>query len=115
MPVLRLVLRILGWLLTPLVATAASFLGAVLGTVVAEWVDSPSVGLTMTVLLGAATGFTALVFWFRLLRHNPKLTHALDLESTVESSIVALAAAEPGEPPVADDAPSDPAAPGGSS
>lgn len=112
MPVLRLVLRILGWLLTPLVATAASFLGAVLGTVVAEWADSPTVGLTITVLLGAATGFTALVFWFRLLRHSPKLTHALDLESTVESSIVALAAAEPGEPPVADDAPSDPVAKG---
>ena len=100
MPVVRLVLRILGWLLTPLVATAASFLGAVLGTVVAEWIDSPSVGLTVTVLLGAATGFTTLVFWFRLLRHNPKLTHALDLDSTVESSIVALAAAEPGSPPV---------------
>lgn len=108
MPVLRLLLRILGWLLTPLVATAASFLGAVLGTVVAEWVDSPTVGLIITVALGAATGFTTLVFWFRLLRHNPKLTHALDLDSTVESPIVALAAAEPGEPPVADDAPSDP-------
>lgn len=112
MPVLRLGLRILGWLLTPLVATAASFLGAVLGTVLAEWVDSPSVGLTFTVVFGAATGFTALVFWFRLLRHSPKLTHALDLDSTVESPIVALAAAEPGEPPVADDAPSDPSPPG---
>ena len=112
MPVVRLVLRILGWLLTPLVATAASFLGAVLGTVVAEWIDSPSVGLTVTVLLGAATGFTSLIFWFRLLRHSPKLTHALDLDSTVESPIVALAAAEPGEPPVADDAPSDPSLPG---
>ena len=109
MPGPRLLLRILGWLLTPLVATAASFLGAVLGTVVAEWVESPSVGLTMTVGLGAATGFTALVFWFRLLRHSPKLTHALDLDSTVESPIVALAAAEPGEPPVADDGPSEPA------
>ena len=112
MPVLRLLLRILGWLLTPLVATAASFLGAVLGTVVAEWVDSPTAGLIITVALGAATGFTALVFWFRLLRHSPKLTHALDLDSTVESPIVALAAAEPGEPPVADDTSSDPTIPG---
>ena len=102
MPVVRLVLRILGWLLTPLVASAASFLGAVLGTVVAEWIDSPTVGLVTTVALGAATGFTALVFWFRLLRHSPKLTHALDLDSTVESPIVALAAAEPGSPPVTD-------------
>lgn len=100
MPVLRLLLRILGWLLTPLVATAASFLGAVLGTVVAEWVDSPTVGLTITVALGAATGFTALVFWFRLLRHSPKLVQVLELESTVESPIVALAAAEPGTPAV---------------
>ena len=77
-----------------------------------EWVDSPTAGLTITVLLGAATGFTALVLWFRLLRHSPKLTHALDLDSTVESPIVALAAAEPGEPPVADDAPADPSTPG---
>ena len=102
MPVLRLVLRILGWLLTPLVASAASFLGAVVGTIVAEWLDSPTAGLILTVGLGAATGFTALVFWFRLLRHHPKLTHALDLDSTVESPIVALAAAEPGSPPVVD-------------
>ncbi len=106
MPVLRLLLRILGWLLTPLVASAASFFGAVLGTLLAEWIASPTAGLVVTVLLGAATGFTALVFWFRLLRHSPKLVHALELESTVESPIVALAAAEPGVPAV-----HDPAAP----
>jgi len=94
------------------VALAAGFIGAVLGTIVAEWIESPTVGLIVTVVLGAVTGFTALVFWFRLLRHSPKLTHALDLDSTVESPIVALAAAEPGEPPVADDAPSDPTTPG---
>jgi hypothetical protein len=100
LPALRLVLRILGWLLTPLVALAAGFLGAVLGTIVAEWIDSSTVGLVVTVSMGGITGFTALVFWFRLLRHSPKLTHALDLDSTVESPIVALAAAEPGIPPV---------------
>ncbi|MEO6068584.1 MAG: hypothetical protein ABIQ41_11475 [Gemmatimonadales bacterium] len=112
MPVLRLLLRILGWLLTPLVASAASFLGAVLGTVVAEWIESPTVGLVVTVGLGAATGAVVLVFWFRLLRHHPKLSHALDLESTVESPIVALAAAEPGSPPVVDhDSPGPTAAP----
>lgn len=105
MPVVRLVLRILGWLLTPLVASAASFLGAVLGTIVAEWIASPTIGLIVTVTLGAATGFTTLVFWFRLLRHHPKLSHALDLDSTVESPIVALVAAEPGTPPVADTEP----------
>lgn len=100
MPALRLVLRILGWLLTPLVALAAGFLGAVIGTIVAEWIVSPTIGLIVTVVLGAVTGFTALVFWFRLLRHSPKLVHALDLEATVESQIVALAAAEPGTDPV---------------
>ena len=80
-------------------ALAAGFIGAVLGTIVAEWIDSPTVGLIVTVSLGGVTGFTALVFWFRLLRHSPKLTHALDLDSTVESPLVALAAAEPGSPP----------------
>ena len=102
MPVLRLLLRILGWLLTPLVASAASFLGAVLGTLCAEWIPSPTVGLAVTVVLGAATGAIALVFWFRLLRHSRKLVHVLELESTVESPIVALAAAEPGVPAVHD-------------
>ena len=81
-------------------ALAAGFLGAVIGTVVAEWIDSPTVGLIVTVSTGGVTGFTALVFWFRLLRHSPKLTHALDLDSTVESQLVALAAAEPGTDPV---------------
>ena len=81
-------------------ALAAGFLGAVLGTIVAEWIDSPTAGLIVTVACGAVTGFTTLVFWFRLLRHSPKLTHALDLDSTVESPLVALAAAEPGTPPV---------------
>jgi hypothetical protein len=111
LPVLRLFLRILGWLLTPLVASAASFLGAVIGTVLAEWSDSPTIGLVITVVCGAGAGFTALVFWFRLLRHSPKLTHALDLDSTVESPIVALAAAEPGSPPVVEEGVTDPPEP----
>ena len=100
MPVLRLLLRILGWLLTPLVASAASFLGAVLGTLLAEWIGSPTLGLFTTVILGAAVGFTSLVFWFRWLRHSPRVAEVLELESTVESPIVALAAAEPGVPAV---------------
>lgn len=100
----------LGWLLTPLVASAAAFVGAVLGTLVAEWIDSPTLGLITTVALGAAVGFTTLVFWFRLLRHHPKLTDALDLTSTVESPIVALAAAEPGTEPVHTPPPTEPAA-----
>jgi hypothetical protein len=100
LPALRLVLRILGWLLTPLVALAASFVGATFGTIISEWVDSPTVGLVVTVLLGAIAGFTALIFWFRFLRHSPKVTHALHLEETIESPIVALVAAEPGTDPV---------------
>ena len=100
MPALRLVLRILGWLLTPLVALAASFVGATIGTIFSEWIDSPTVGLVVTVVFGAITGFTALIFWFRFLRHSPKVTHALHLEETIESPIVALVAAEPGTDPV---------------
>ena len=84
-------------------ALAAGFLGAVIGTVVAEWIDSPTAGLIVTVAMGGVAGFTALVFWFRLLRHSPKLTHALDLDSTVESPLVALAAAEPGTDPAVDE------------
>ena len=72
----RLLLRIVGWLLTPFVAWAASFLGAIVGTLAARAV-SPGVGLTLTVLFGAVAGFTALWVVIHFLRSSPELRHAL--------------------------------------
>lgn len=72
----RLLLRIVGWLLTPFVAWAASFLGAIVGALAAKMV-SPQAGLLLTVIFGAAGGFTALWVVIHFLRRSPELRHAL--------------------------------------
>jgi len=74
---LHLLLRVLGWLLTPLVAWAASLLGAWLGTLIAAWIDRPLQGLLVTMGLGAVFGFGTLLFWMRVLRRSPRLRHSL--------------------------------------
>lgn len=87
MRLLRLLLKGLGWLLTPLVASAASFFGAEVGTLLSEWVTSPVVGLVLTVLCGGATGFVATHFWVRYLQHRPRLSRALQLDKSVLAAI----------------------------
>lgn len=72
----RLLLRIVGWLLTPFVAWAASFLGAIIGALAAKAV-SPGAGLALTALFGAVAGFTALWVVIHFLRSSPELRHAL--------------------------------------
>ncbi|MGH7702183.1 MAG: hypothetical protein ACREMO_03770 [Gemmatimonadales bacterium] len=76
---LRLLLRVGGWLLTPLVAWAASFCGAFLGTVVAGRLGQADPGLMVTVLAGIVSGFGVLLLWMRLLRRSPRLRHSLHL------------------------------------
>lgn len=70
-------LRASGWLLTPVVALAASFLGALLGTVLAAALPNPMHGVALTILLGGAAGYLSVHFWLRALRHSPQLQHAL--------------------------------------
>ena len=53
---LKLLLRILGWLLTPLVAWAASFIGASIGAVIARGLKSPTTGMVVTAACGAVAG-----------------------------------------------------------
>ena len=47
---LRLVYRIFGWLLTPFLAWAASFFGAVAGALIAMRIEDPVRGLAVTVV-----------------------------------------------------------------
>jgi hypothetical protein len=74
---LRLLFRVFGWLLTPFLAWAASFFGAVGGALIAMKVQDPVQGLAVTALCGALTGFTALVFWLRYLRQTPEAREVL--------------------------------------
>jgi hypothetical protein len=70
-------LRASGWLLTPFVALAASFLGAILGTLLASLVPNPLHGVALTILFGGTAGFVTVHYWLRALRHSPRLQHAL--------------------------------------
>ena len=77
MRVLRLFLRVFGWLLTPFMAWAASFFGCVAGEVIATTISDPKQGLYLSAGLGALAGFVTLILWLRLLRRSPELQEAL--------------------------------------
>jgi hypothetical protein len=73
----RLLFRIFGWLLTPFLAWAASFFGAVGGALVAMKVDDPVRGLAITAVCGGLAGFAALIAWLRYLRRSPEVREVL--------------------------------------
>ncbi len=74
---IRLLFRIFGWLLTPFLAWAASFFGAVGGALVAIRMEDPVEGLAVTALCGALTGFTGLIAWLEYLRRSPEVREVL--------------------------------------
>ncbi len=77
MRALRLLFRALGWLLTPFVAWAASFFGAVGGAEAAKRIDDPATGLVVTAVTGAITGFSVLILWLKFLRRSPEVQQVL--------------------------------------
>src|SRR3954470_15068474 len=93
----RLGVRVFGWLLTPLLAWAACFLGAVGGALLAMRIREPRMGLAVTVLIGAAAGVAVILLWLRLLRRSPQIRDALAVQSDGTPDIVA--ATEPDETP----------------
>lgn len=74
---LKLLFRILGWLLTPFVAWAASFIGALIGAVIARGFESPTTGLIITAGTGAIAGLGTLAVVIHYLRRSPRLRQAL--------------------------------------
>jgi hypothetical protein len=73
----RLFFRIFGWLLTPFLAWAASFFGAVLGALLAIKLADPVRGLVVTAVCGGLAGFAALIGWLRYLRRSPEVREVL--------------------------------------
>jgi hypothetical protein len=65
-------LRRIGWLLTPLVVWAASFLGAWLGALGARRVEGPWGGVGLMVVGAAALAGLALTLWVLLLRRRAR-------------------------------------------
>jgi hypothetical protein len=76
---LRLLLLIIGWLLTPLVVWAASVLGAWAGARAGQGLATADQALTATVVAGAVAGFVSVFVWMRLLRRSPRLRHSLGI------------------------------------
>ncbi len=74
---MRLLLRLGGWLLTPLLAWAASFFGAVAGSLIGSSAGDPYVGIAITAVAGIAAGIAVMVLWLRLLGRSPRIQDAL--------------------------------------
>ena len=73
----RLLFRIFGWLLTPFLAWAASFFGAVAGALLALKLDDPVRGLVVTAICGGIAGFACLSAWLHYLRRSPEVREVL--------------------------------------
>jgi len=84
----RFVLRFFGWLLTPFVAWAASFLGATLGALLGRGLPATT-GVVVSVVLGGGAALVALILWLKLLRRSPRLQRALEV-SEDGTPVVAL-------------------------
>ena len=73
----RVLLRILGWLLTPLVAWAASFLGAWIGALISAGASKPMTTLWVTAICGVVSALAGALGWLRFLRRSPRLQKTL--------------------------------------
>jgi hypothetical protein len=76
---LGILLRIVGWLLTPLVAWAASLWGAWLAFGVSDRFDDPRFALYVAVAVAVVTGTACLFGWMQLLRKSPRLRKSLHI------------------------------------
>jgi multisubunit Na+/H+ antiporter MnhE subunit len=84
----RLILRVFGWLLTPFLAWAASFFGAVIGALVAMRLREPRTGLLVTGAIGAIAGFLTILVWLRVLRRSRHVREVLAVQSDGTPDIV---------------------------
>ena len=99
MPLFRGVVRLVGWLLTPLVAWAASFLGSTLGALLAAGMGSARGGLWITAGLGGLFALTSAWGWLRFLKRSPKLQQTL---AVAPDGTPLAALEENSSPPVAE-------------
>lgn len=81
MRVLRGLMRGVGWLLTPIVAWAASFFGAIaVASLAANSSATAPFRLVLTGLGGGVAAALGLIGWLRLLRRSPALQETLEVE-----------------------------------
>ncbi len=71
--VTRRVIRFLGWLLTPVIAWAAAFLGGRLGAQLAVFVESPKRGFVLMVLGAGIFAVAGTWLWAWAIRRSARL------------------------------------------
>lgn len=81
MRALRFLLRFVGWLLTPLVAWAASLCGAWIGAQAAGLVDGATPAAALTISGGVGFAVAGVLVWLRILRRSPELREVLAVTS----------------------------------
>ena len=79
---LRFVARLFGWLLTPIVASAASFFGAVGGAMIAGSISNPMTGLITSAVSALIAAVVVTWFWLQWLRRRPEVRHVLGVDET---------------------------------
>lgn len=94
MSLLRFIARLFGWLLTPVVAWAASFLGATLVAALVPGSFSVRSQLILTIAGGGLTAALVLLLWLRLLRRSPRLQETLQVAPDATPLVVAEAEPE---------------------
>ncbi|MEP6591067.1 MAG: hypothetical protein ABJC19_07775 [Gemmatimonadota bacterium] len=99
----RIILRLAGWLLTPVVLTITAALGATIAAVVALRL-APTAAVVTMLIGGLAGALLGLLGWERLLRGSPELRAVLAVtaEGVPEPAVVEELIAEsesPAEPP----------------
>src|SRR6185436_6996829 len=87
----RLLLRVFCWLLTPFLAWAASFFGAVAGALIALRVRDPRAGVAVTAAVGALAAFLTILAWLGVLRRSRQVREVLAVRSDGTPDIVAAA------------------------
>jgi hypothetical protein len=94
---LRALVRVFGWLLTPVLAWAASFFGAVGGALLAMRVREPRNGILVTAVVGGVVSFLAIHFWLRFLRRHREVQEALAVSAEGTPLLVDEELGEEGE------------------
>ena len=85
-------LLVSGWLLTPVLAWGASFVGLWAGSLVALQFTHPLAGLGVAGVMAAVAGLAALALWVRFMRRVPHLlSHHMAPRASEEQRAVAAA------------------------
>ncbi len=79
---LQFLARLFGWLLTPLVASAASFFGAIGGAVLARRITDPVHGLAVSAVSALLAALVVTALWLRILRRSPEVREVLGVDES---------------------------------